>query len=461
MKKIVLFYPDITGDEDSEPLYQGLPLSVMALAAQFDSEEYEVLLVDGRVEKQPEQRVLKWLDESVVCVGISSMTSYQIKRGLAFAQFIRDSNPCIPIVWGGWHPSLMPEQTIANDLVDIVIIGQGEITFPELVQRLADKKDIGSIQNLVYKTGDKSIVHTPLAPLLDLTTVEPIKKAYRHVDMDRYIQPLWGNRRVLGYESSRGCPWRCRFCSIGATYEGHWRALPAEAVVDGVEHLYKTYEIDAVHFYDNNFFVNTQRVEKFTSLLKEREISIKWDGTAVVEEFIKLSDEFIERLKQSGFFRVIIGVESGDEEVLERINKRHRNAQVLELARKCAKHGIMASLSFMVGFPWNPEKDVRETVSLIEEIKRIAPNTEILLFIFSPYLGTELYHTALEYGMSFPDDLMGWAQYTYERANTPWISEKLLRKINRYISFFGTKDMSSAVQQFLQGGKKDDTLATR
>ncbi len=189
--------------------------------------------------------------------------------------------------------------------------------------------------------------------------------------------------------------------------------------------------------------------------MKEENIPVRWDGTTVVEQFSGFSDEYIEGLKESGFFRVIVGVESGDEDVLEKINKRHRNHQVLQLVEKCKRHNIMASLSFMVGFPWNPEKDFEETIHLIENIKSIDPSTEILLFIFSPYLGTPLYDVALEYGMTFPDSLEGWSRYTYERSNTPWISDKLLRKINRYISFFGTKDMSSGLASFLQGGKNE------
>ncbi|HBB28970.1 MAG TPA: hypothetical protein DC000_06945, partial [Clostridiales bacterium] len=144
-----------------------------------------------------------------------------------------------------------------------------------------------------------------------------------------------------------------------------------------------------------------------------------------------------------------------DDDVLVKINKRHTNDQVLKLVEKCKQHNIMASLSFMVGFPWNPEKDFEETILLIEKIKNINSNTEILLFIFSPYLGTPLYETALEYGMDFPDSLEGWSKYTYEKSNAPWIDNHLLKKINRYISFFGTKDMPPNIAEFLQGGKND------
>lgn len=455
MKKVLFFYPDVTGQDESKPLYQGMPLSVMAIAAQMDCEHFEILIIDERVEKDVNKRVIEWVDENVVCVGISSMTGYQIKSGLAFAEFIRNINADIPIVWGGWHPSLMPEQTIMNDFVDIVIIGQGEITFNHLVKNLACNGELYDVPNLIYKKaksgGEKQIIRTLSQPLDDLTKIKPIENAYRHVEVNNYIQPLWGHKKVLGYESSRGCPRRCDFCSIQSVYCGRWRALPAETVADGIEYIYNNYGIEAVHFFDNNFFVSESRVKKFASIIKQRQINVKWDGTVAVEQLAVMSDELIEQLRENGFFRAIVGVESGDQEVLGKINKRHNNAQVLEAVKKCVRHGIMVSMSFMVGFPWNPEKDLNETINLINEIKAIDPGAEILLFVFSPYVGTNLQFTAAQYGMKFPEDLSGWAKYTYERVNTPWISKNLLRKINRYISFFGTKDMSAQVKEFLTG----------
>ncbi|WP_432409043.1 B12-binding domain-containing radical SAM protein [Wukongibacter sp. M2B1] len=454
MKKILFYYPKIVENEDSSSLYRGLPFSVMALAAQFNPTEYEIKIVDGRLEDKNTFSIWKWFDDDVVCVGISTMTSYQIKDGLEFARLVRDSNSKVPILWGGWHPSLMPDQTIKDDLVDIVCIGQGEITLPRLVESISSNLSLEDVPNLVYKRKNGEIVHTKIEPLKVFSHTKPIERAYSYVDMESYIQPLWGNKRVIGYESSRGCPWSCSFCSIGSVYKGRWSSLGARNVADSVELLKNRYEVDAIHFFDNNFFVNRDRVLEFSSQIRERELNIHWDGTSVVEQFIKFPNDYIEELKKSGFFRVIVGVESGDEEVLKRIKKRHNPAQVLELVEKCKQNNIMASLSFMVGFPWNPEKDFYETIGLIEKIKKIDPNTEILLFIFSPYLGTQLFGTAVEYGMEFPKSLEGWANYTYDKLNVPWISQKLFHKIDRYISFFGTKKMTSSVTEFLKGSNK-------
>ncbi|MDR0288305.1 MAG: B12-binding domain-containing radical SAM protein, partial [Clostridiales bacterium] len=414
MKKVILYYPKLTGEEDSQPLYRGLPLSILTLAAQFDEKEYHITVIDGRIESNPYDSVSKLLDDECICVGVSAITSYQLMDGMNFSRQVKESNPSISIVWGGWHPSLMPQQTIKSDFIDIIVTGQGEITFPQLVEKLARKGNINDIPNLFYKDDNHNIVSTGECFLKEIKAVKPIEHSYQYINIENYIQELWGNKRVIiGYESSRGCPWNCKFCSIGSVYKRRWNALTAEQTFNGVKYLYEKHSIDAVHFYDNNFFVDEKRAQDFSRFIKAENILVRWDGTTVVEQFANFSDEYIEGLKESGFFRVIVGVESGDEDVLQKMNKRHRNDQVLQLVEKCKRHNIMASLSFMVGFPWDPEKDFEETVRLIEKIKSIDPNTEILLFIFSPYLGTPLYDVALEYGMTFPDSLEGWSKYTY------------------------------------------------
>lgn len=451
MKKILLYYPKLQSDEDSKPLYTGLPLSIMSLAAQFDKSRFEVKMIDGRMEDYQLSLPEQYLDNELIFVGISALTCYQIKSGLEFAAYIKDVLPHIPVVWGGWHSSLMPKQTIENDLVDIIITGQGEKVIVELTERLLRGEDLFGLDNVLFKRGDEIIENKRYYSDV-ITSVERTAAVYEDIDINKYVQPLWGNQRVIGYESSRGCPWKCKFCSIGSVYGGKWGALSADVVADDIELLYKKYGIDAVHFYDNNFFVNKNRVLTFSDKLLEKNISVKWDGTANVEQIAELDDSFFSRLKQSGFYRVIVGAESGDEDVLEKIGKRHTNAQLIEMVKKCKQHNIMVSLSFMVGFPWNPDKDLDETIKIIEKIKHISSANEILLFIFSPYIGTELYEIALDYGMKFPDNLADWSTHTYERSNVPWISKKTLRKINRYISFFGTKDLSEDALNFYRGG---------
>ena len=448
MKKVLLYYPKICGVEDNRDLYVGIPLSVMTLAAQFDSKKYELKIIDGRITENIEDDIVEWIDNELLMVGISAITSYQIKDGIFFAEFIRNYSTNTKLVWGGWHPSLMPYETIVHPMVDIVIKGQGERAIVELADAISLNKEISHIPNLVIKESNGDVYESPTRFYADLNHYKSIVNSFSYVDVNRYIYKIWGNQRVIGYESSRGCPWHCRYCSISSVYNRKWNAMLPPKMIADIDYLYKEYSIDAIHFFDNNFFVDAVRVKHFCNLLIENKINVKWDGTCNVIQFLGFTDEYMKLLKRSGFYRVIIGIESGDEEVLNKIGKLHTNDQVLEVVKKCKRYNIQASFSFMVGFPWNPEQDFLNTINIINKIKVIDNSVEIMFFIFTPYCGTNMYQTALEYGMRFPQSLEEWSSYTYDKANTPWLTEKLRRKIKRYVSFFDTDEMSDKLGLF-------------
>lgn len=448
MNKVLLFYPSFSGVHNEKTLYTDIPLSVVALAGELHN-KYSVEIIDERVEPN-DINITEKLKE-VFVVGISATTSYQIINGLRFARKVRNYNKHIKIVWGGWHASLMPYETIKHELVDIIIIGQGERIIDILLGHLVRQKDLGSVPNILYKTKTGEIVSTKQQIFHDLQMPLSMIEGYQYVSMEKYIHSSWGSNKILGYESSRGCPFACEFCSIGALFKKKWYGLPPENVINDIMYLKENYHIDAIHFFDNNFFVDKKRAFDIADNLKLNKIDIKWDGTVVTRQFLNFTKKEIEYLKTSGFYRIIAGIESGDQDVLDKINKKHRNDEVLELVKRCKEFNILPSLSFMVGFPWDPEKDTINTIKLIEQIKNLNSNTEILLFIFSPYLGTPLYEIAKEFSMHFPVSLEGWSEFTYDKPNTPWVTKQLRRKMDRYLSFFGTKEMAENEQLFIKG----------
>ncbi len=448
MNKVLLFYPSFSSDHNEKTLYTDIPLSVVTLAGELHN-KYCVEIIDERVEPL-DINIAEKLKE-VFVVGISATTSYQIINGLRFAGKVRNYNKDIRIVWGGWHASLMPYETIRHALVDIIIIGQGERIFDTLLDHLVREEDLSSVPNILYKTKAGEIVSTKQQLFHDLQMPQSMIEGYQYVSMEKYIHSSWGSNRILGYESSRGCPFSCDFCSIGAVFKKKWHGLPSKNVVNDIIFLKEEYQIEAIHFFDNNFFVDKKRAFDIAENLKLNKIDIKWDGTVVTKQFLNFTQKEIEYLKTRGFYRIIAGIESGDQDVLLKINKKHSNEEVLELVKRCKEYNILPSLSFMVGFPWDPEKDTINTIKLIEQIKSLNSNTEILLFIFSPYLGTPLYETAKEFSMHFPESLEGWSEFTYDRSNTPWITKQLMRRIDRYLSFFGTKEMAESQQLFIKG----------
>lgn len=449
MNKVLLLYPSFLNMEEKikKTLYTDLPLSIITLSAQLVNQGYEVEVMDQCLEDF-EYRSLEKKLNGCFLVGISAITSYQIINGLKFAGMIKQYNKSIKIVWGGWHASLMPEQTIHHENVDIVIKGPGEEQIVDVADCIKNRRSLNYVPNIYFKTPDGEIKKTQEKIYDTFQLKNNITDGYKTVDVERYVHAQWGNQRVLGYESSRGCCCQCKFCSIGSLYHGKWYGLPAEDVCHDISYLKRCHKIDAVHFFDNNFFVNKNRALEIAKLFKENKLGIRWDGTIIVQQFLLYKPKEIEFLIESGLYRIIAGIESGDQDVLKKINKHHKNEQVIECVRRCKEYGLLPSFSFMVGFPWDPEEDTKRTLELASKLRSIHPETEILMFIFSPYLGTPLYETAVAYGMSFPDSLEGWAKFTYEKANTPWLSKKLCKKINRYLTFFGTINQSEKEKEF-------------
>lgn len=448
MNKIVLLYPSFLKDDKEKTLYTDIPLSVYTIAQALQN-QYDVEIIDQRIENEPDD--LSGILKDTFIVGISITTSYQIINGLEFAKKVRQYNKNIKIVWGGWHASLMPYETIRHELVDIIIVGQGEEIFRRLASCLKENGSLEQVPNILYKTESGEIVTTRSQYYDNFQMANSMIPIYKVSNIEKYIHSAWGHQRVLGYESSRGCFNQCAFCSIGAIFKRKWFGLEAENVVQDLEYIKQLYDIDAVHFFDNNLFVSKERVRKIAEMMKEQELNINWDGTAVVRQFLSYTPKEIQQLKDGGFFRVIIGVESGDELVKSKIHKNHTNEQVLEVVRRCKEYGILPSMSFMVGFPWEPHRDTENTIRLIEEIKSIYHESEILLFCFSPYLGTQLYDEAKQHQMVFPDSLEGWARFTYDNINTPWLDSHLKNKIKRYLSFFGTTTQSESQKNFMKG----------
>ena len=143
----------------------------------------------------------------------------------------KPSDNQIPIVWGGWHASLMPEETIRHPLVDMVMVGQGEANIRKLADCLRDHRALDEIPNLLYKNQDGTVVKTTVQRDPNFQMQTNLIYGYENLSMERYIHSAWGNKRILGYESSRGCPYGCSFCSISAVFQQKWYGLPADNVI--------------------------------------------------------------------------------------------------------------------------------------------------------------------------------------------------------------------------------------
>lgn len=454
--KIVLFFP--TPAYDHYRIELGLAIAVVAAPLEG---EYELVLVDERVTPDYERVILENLDDAI-CVGISSITGYQIKRGIDMATKVRQKAPDVPIVWGGYHPSLFPEQTCESPVCDIVCVGQGDETFKEIVERLVAGSSLEGVEGCVYQTTDGIVVNEPRA-LTNINEVEPAP--YHLLDVNRAIElnQLQSHEpiRTTEFHSSQGCPGKCGYCADAQLYKRRWTGIDAERVVNEVTDLVRKYKLDQVNFSDANFFANQKRVKAICEGIIENKLNIRWVASARPDTFHRYKPEVLELIRESGCKRVIVGAESASGPVLDLIDKGASAEDHIKSAEVCRDYDIGGTFTFITGFPRAPGTEAEETsediLRFIEKLKSISPDIRTKIFVFTPYPGTPLYNLSVQYGMDEPKSLEEWADYNpATRLESAWVEpkeRKMIEKVNGFYLPFAYPS-SHMQKQYTNGLKK-------
>ena len=457
--KIVLF----RGRPNKDPrLPTFLPMGLLAIAAPLDKKGYEIVIVDPVTDKNYVETVLNNI-ENATCLGISTMTGYQIRGGLEIARAVKEKYSTIPIVWGGFHPSILPKQTAEHSLVDIVVVGQGERTFQELVHCLQDKTPLKDVLGIVYKEKDK-IIENPPRPFENLDNFPSY--AFHLVDMDKYIFVSEYATRTTNYVSSYGCAHACTFCAEMKMFKRRWLPRSVKMVVDDLETLVKKYGVNSVYIQDNNFFQNPERVRELCKEIIKRKLKIAWkDANGRTDILSKMDDELWSLMKEAGCYGILVGAESGSQEVLNFISKGSTVEDSIIVAKKAQKYGIKVFWSLMLGFPHTDtfnvpiEEEFDKTLDMIIKINKISKNHKILWFLLTPYPETTMYDLCMKWGFKGYDSLDGWSKHDFTEEheslrNSPWIPEKYVGLLNQLNMFIFPYASSLHMYMTYEAGKK-------
>jgi radical SAM superfamily enzyme YgiQ (UPF0313 family) len=413
-KRVVLFFPSYRSIEAAPPL------ALLALAPIAEQRGFEVDIVDSTIDPNYCQHVVAQLDRAL-CVGISIVTGPMIIEAIEVAKAVKAARPDVPVVLGGWHPSTLAEESLKASYIDVIVRGQGEITFGEILDRLQSRSSLKGINGCSYRTADGEIVHNPSRHTTNISELPP--KAYHLVDIEPYAK-LCGRRWVY-YTSSHGCPYDCSFCSNASLYGRAWNALPAERV--------SHFRLQLVSVVDDNFLVDRQRGVEIAAGLVECGVKFDWCIQTTANFLLRSSDDEVRLMRRAGLSRVFIGAESGSDDVLRSVNKvRFQATKILhQVAEKCYRAGITTTFSLIFGLPGETEEDRRQTLAMIRDIKGKYPTTEFHSNIYTPYPGAPNYRQAVEMGLREPDSLEEWAQFYPKFQRLPWIDSNTHRQIQR------------------------------
>ncbi|HME54228.1 MAG TPA: radical SAM protein [Candidatus Lokiarchaeia archaeon] len=382
-KRILLINPSRTLGiyEKTKVLVPTAPnLTLATLAAPLLLMKHDVQILDLSLENDVVKTLKKKLNEfSPTYVGITIATP-TYKEMEVLGKIIKKHDPKIKLVGGGPHASALPEQTLKGSLLDIVVVGEGDYTFPEII----DDVPMEDIQGIFYKDQGE-IIQNPPRPLIENLDTLPFP-AWELYDLTRYKTTRSITRKwPVGFiETSRGCPYGCIFCTK-AIFGRKFRAKSPERVVAEMEHLLKI-GFKEIHPQDDCLSMDLDRAKKICELIIKRKLQFPWIfGNGIRAD--KVDEDFLRKAKLAGCYRVHFGVESGSKRLLHNIKKGETLEQIVEAVRISKKIGLETATYFMFGLPGESEETMKKDIGLAIQLGTDLSRVAMLV----PYPGSPIY----------------------------------------------------------------------
>jgi len=419
-RKVVLYNPCC--------VFWTMPLSLVAVGSALDRARYDVVIVDGRLEADPVGALLRQVDAGTVCVGVTVLTGAPIRDALAATRAVRAAHPELPIVWGGWHPSLFPAECLDEAGVTAAVTGQGEDTFRELVARFEDGRGLDGVRGCAHRRADGAAA---VEPKRELRALEAFPSHdYDLIAVERYFAAK--GRRQLDYISSQGCRFRCTFCADPFVYERGWTAIPAARMGEELERLWRRHRFDDLNLQDETYFTHRARVIAVCEEILRRGLRFTWAATMRADQGVRLDEREWAACKRSGLRRVMVGVESGSQAMMDWLKKDIRLEQVFETAERMVRHGIAGIFPFIVGFPDEPDESVEATLAVIKRLRRMSPDFEVSVYFYQPYPGSPIADLVWARGYPKPRTFDEWARFDYVGSRGSWVTDAKWERVQRF-----------------------------
>jgi len=319
-------------------------------------------------------------------VGVTA-TTLLYKSAMKLITIAKQVQPQAFTVLGGSHGTFWDENALNEyPSLDIVVRGEGEQTFIELLDKLQTQSRVNNVLGITYRNGDK-MAHNADRPFLQDLDSLPFP-AHDLLPLEKLKH---NGKIIFPLVSSRGCVYWCDFCSTVRMFGRGYRMRSPKNVVDEMEFVYDKYGVDQVTFYDDAFSVDRNRVVKICEELHTRKLNIKWDCGTRVDMVDK---ELLKTMRGAGCFAVWLGVESGSEAILGAMNKKINLEQTRFAYKTAHEVGLMTIANTVLGFPGETEETAKATIRLIKELN---PD-DVGFYVATPYPGTPLYEQVKKSG---------------------------------------------------------------
>jgi radical SAM superfamily enzyme YgiQ (UPF0313 family) len=424
--KISLIFPPIEGYENKIP-----PIGLAYLASIILQEGAEVAIHDLNISNESlDNSISKILAENPDLIGISSSTP-AVPKTLEIAEKIKKINSKIKIIVGGPHASILYQELLDSPWIDFCARGEGENIMREIVRCFKNKKPLAKILGISYKRNKKIISNSDM-PLIENLDSLPFPAWYLF-DLKKYKNFVSNEKLSLPIVTSRGCPFNCTFCYKGI-FGKRWRFRSPKNIIEELKYIIKKFHIEEFSIADDNFTLNPKRAIEFCEHIIKNKIKIKWRCTNGIRADLA-SHKLFNTMKMAGCYLVAFGVETGDEEILKKINKGETINQIKN-AFKIAKEEKLETLGFfMFGNLGENEKTMEKTIRLAKEI-----NPDYAQFsIATPFPGSAMFWEIKKNGKFL---INSWKDYVFYEGKPifyyPGLDTNIITKMYQkaYLGFY-------------------------
>lgn len=423
MRTLLIFPPNIYFKRASE-VHVVEPLGIAYIGAVLEKAGHEVRLLDADAENLEIPDILQRIREyKPDIVGFSILTPLanialevcrQAKKEMDFVS-----------VFGNVHPATYPEMALL-DGVDFVCAGEGEYAMLELVETLASGKDAHKVPGFYYADKDGKLVFTGARSRVVLDEVPFPARHLLPMDKYRYMFPIYSDRRRI-YASanfSRGCVYKCTFCSSPSQWESKMSYRSADNIVAELKELKEKFGVNTFYIRDEVFTINKKNVTAICKKMIEEKLDMHWFCYGRADH---LDEKVLTQMRDAGCLMVKIGVETGDAEIMKKIKKGETLEQLERAFRLCDKLHLYTHASFMIGHPWDDRATIQRTIDFA---KRINADTTVFP-ISTPFPGTELWDVVKKENLLLTEDFSQYGYIESPVAKTLYLSAEEIMNLQK------------------------------
>lgn len=441
-KTVLLVNPQVC-----KPHNARLPLSLLSLAAALEG-RHRYHIIDANLDRRPLDTAHEVMARGTIdAIGVTVMPGPQVVDGVALSAALRAAYPAIPIIWGGYFPTLYTQAAINAPYVDYAVRGPGEDTLLELLDRLDAEGSLADVDGLTWKREGRIVHNRPRRPRprgADL----PVLPYAALGSLAPYHRGTFLSGCTSVHQAATGCRYHCNFCGVASMFGGRTSLEAPAHLRHHLLTLRDRYGVSSMMFYDNNFFDSEATAQPVLDVLASVGLPYWCYGRA--DTLATLSASAWQLVKRGRLQMVYIGAESPDDAKLRALGKGGRVEHTIEAAVRCREHGVIPELSFILGGPDDPEEDIERTFGYIRQVKRRMPETEIVLYFHTPmprhdpraaregFEGPEVV-PATTYGpggLALPATPEGWTDPRWVsyvcHTDAPWLTPRLRRRVNDF-----------------------------